>query len=163
MLKYQVLLLLFSSSHAFLIGVKTVSGLAEICQSLEGTQLDVRLAVGEQPRDQMFHLQGMKLKLSTEKLLGQQMPGPSIGAYEVVVQEDPFFTNMKGRQSVTFQDGRWELFWSDMNPQGYLVFGFDVPEGVSRYRMAYTLPISLRSHTCALTTHISIRHTGPKE
>jgi hypothetical protein len=131
MLRYQVLLLLFSSSHGFLVGFKTVSGLAEICQSLEGTQLDVHLAIGKKPRDPMFHLQGMKVTLSTEKILGQQRPGPSIGAYEVGVREDPFFTNMKGRQSVTFQDGHWELFWSDMNPQGYLVFGFDVPQGVS--------------------------------
>lgn len=129
-----------SLAEAFLVGVKPVTNLVELVKSQEGQHLDFSFTIdkGSKTNDRQMSLQGLKLTLTKDKSSATRLPGAngpspqlSSGALLTDIDEQPFFVDLEGRQTVTFEDGCWEIVWKDTSPHGYLFFGFNLPSKVS--------------------------------
>lgn len=107
-------LIYFSGTNAFI--VQQMPSLAKVARKIRGMQLAWQISVGEH-QDQRLPLQGLQNMFSARG--------------ESLVHQSPFFTGMKGREKVAFENGKRELKWPDERPRGYITFSFGVPKSVS--------------------------------
>lgn len=112
--------------------------LAELVKSQEGQHLDLSLTIGSNKSDRSMSLQGLKLTLTQEKSSATRLPGAngptpqlSSGVQRLNIDDQPSFVNLDGRQTVSIEDGCWEIVWKETSPHGYLFSGFQLPTKVS--------------------------------
>ncbi len=115
--------------------------IAEIAKSQEGKHLEFSFTIdkGSKKADRAnsMSLQGLKLTLGHEKSTATRLPGAngptpqlSSGVQKADIDEQPFFVNMDGTQTVTVEDGCWEVVWKDTSPHGFLFCGLNLPTKV---------------------------------
>ncbi|GAX09698.1 hypothetical protein FisN_19Lh167 [Fistulifera solaris] len=144
-MKLAFIVVTFSAcfAEAFLVQVKPMPAIAEIVKSQEGKHLEFSLTIdkGSKKTDRAtsMSLQGLKLTLGHEKSTATRLPGAngptpqlSSGVQKADIDELPFFVNMDGTQTVTVEDGCWEIVWKDTSPHGFLFCGLNLPTKVAR-------------------------------
>lgn len=128
--------------------------LTEFLNAQEGMLLHVDLDIGTDEKNQqrphlfLTELEFLLLKEedSSSSALQQddrsnqpKLPGIngpcrnlSSGTRHLKVLKEPSFVNLQGTQKVMFENGCWEIIWSEKAPAGAIVCGFDIPNEAIR-------------------------------
>lgn len=128
-------------AEGFLVHVKPIPELARLVDSQDGRHLELGLTIekGSKNTDRplSMSIQGLKLTLTTEKSNKTRLPGAngpspqlSSGVHVAHIDEQPFYVNLDGQQTVELEDVCWEIVWKDTSPHGYLFCGLQVPPKV---------------------------------